>query len=155
MKIPKNKEVSMHLRRILMALLLGLLALILFSACETPGPAPPPPPPPMVEPPPPPPPPIYFVNVSSLALREGPTTSAPMIATLHFNDEVELMGDSGGWGRVRDIRRGLVGWASMRYLQPAPADRPRYVPSKRKSAPAPKVEPKKEEPKPTPTPKAM
>jgi hypothetical protein len=145
----------MHLRRILLALLLGLVALTLFSACAAPGPAPPPQPPPMVEPPPPPPPPLYFVNVSSLALREGPTTSAPMISTLHFNDEVELMGDSDGWGRVRDIRRGLVGWAYMKYLQPAPADRPRYVPPKRNAAPAaPKEEPK-EEPKPTPVPKAM
>lgn len=155
MKIPKNnKEVRMHLRRILMALLLGLLALTLFSACAAPGPAPPPPPPPIVEPPPPPPPPLYFVNVSSLALREGPTTSARMISTLRFNDEVELMGTSDGWGRVRDIRRGLVGWSALKYLQPAPASRPRYVPPKRKKAPAaPKEEPKKEEPKPVP--KAM
>ena len=147
----------MHLRRILLALLLGLMALTLFSACAEPGPAPPPPPP-MVEPPPPPPPPLYFVNVSSLALREGPTTSAPMITTLNFNDEVELMGTSDGWGRIRDIRRGFVGWASLRYLQPAPASRPVYVPPKRKATPAaPKEEPKKEEPKPEPSgvPKAM
>jgi hypothetical protein len=145
----------MHLRRILMALLLGLLVLTLFIACAAPGPAPPPPPPPMVEPPPPPPPPLYFVNVSSLALREGPTTSAPMITTLNFNDEVELMGSSDGWGRVRDIRRNLVGWASLRYLQPAPASRPHPVPPRRKAPAAPKEEPKKEAPKPPPAPKAM
>ena len=140
----------MYQRRILMALLLGLLALPLFFACAGPSEAPPPPPP-VVEPPPPPPPPVYFGNVSSLALREGPTTSASMITTLNFNDEVELMGTSDGWGNVRDLRRGIVGWASLRYLQPAPADRPRAVPPRRRAPAA----PKKEEPAPAPAPKAM
>lgn len=141
----------MYLRRILMALLLGLLALTLFFACTGPSSSPPPPPPPVVEPPPPPPPPIYFVNVSSLAMREGPTTSASMITTLSFNDEVELLGTSDGWGNVRDLRRGLVGWSALKYLQPAPADRPRSVPSRRRAPAA----PKKEEPEPAPAPKAM
>jgi len=138
----------MHLRRILSALLLSLLALTLFLACTAPAPAPAPPPPP----------PVYFVNVSSLALREGPTTSARLISVLHFNDEVELMGSLHGWGRVRDIRRNLLGWAALKYLQPAPASRPQFVPPKPQAAPEPpKEEPPKEEPKPepTPVPKAM
>jgi hypothetical protein len=59
---------------------------------------------------------MYFVNVRSLALRDGPTTSATKIATLKFNDEVELLDTSGGWGRVRDVRRNIVGWSDMRYL---------------------------------------
>jgi hypothetical protein len=42
--------------------------------------------------------------------------SAPRIATLNFNDEVELLETSGGWGRVRDVRRNIVGWSYMRYL---------------------------------------
>jgi hypothetical protein len=49
------------------------------------------------------------------------------------------------------LRRGIVGWASLRYLQPAPADRPRSVPSRRRAPAA----PKKEEPAPAPAPKAM
>ncbi|MGB7912726.1 MAG: SH3 domain-containing protein [Desulfobaccales bacterium] len=61
-------------------------------------------------------PPMYVVNIQYLALRDGPSMSAPQIATLNFNDEVELLETSGGWGRVRDVRRNIVGWSSMRYL---------------------------------------
>jgi Bacterial SH3 domain len=125
----------MTLRRTLTGLALCVMALTLFMGCVEPGP--PPSPPPMVEPPPPPPsPPRYFVTVSGLALREGPTTSAPQIGTLEFNDEVVLLGTSSGWGRVEDVRRQRTGWASMRYLQPMPANRPQSVPRRR--APAPK-----------------
>ena len=107
----------------------------------------------MVDTPPPlPAPQLYFVNVSSLALREGPTTAAPQIGTLQFNDEVAILETNSGWARVGDVRRDRVGWASMRYLQPVPADRPRSVPRKR-PAPAPK-EPPKETPKPA-IPQAM
>jgi hypothetical protein len=61
-------------------------------------------------------PPLYLVNVHSLALRDGPSRSAPRIATLNFHDEVELLETSGKWGRVRDVRRNIVGWSSRRYL---------------------------------------
>ena len=42
--------------------------------------------------------------------------SAPRIATLNLNDEVELLETSRGWGRVRDVRRNIIGWSYMRYL---------------------------------------
>jgi hypothetical protein len=121
------------------------MALALFMGCVETGPPPPmvveaPPPPPMPEPQ------LYFVNVSSLALREGPTTAAPQIGTLNFNDEVEILETSSGWARVGDVRRERTGWASLRYLQPVPANRPRSVPRKR-STPAPK--------EPAPAPRAM
>jgi len=121
------------------------MALTLFMGCVETGP----PPPVVVETPPPyePPPQLYFVNTSSLALRQGPTTAAPQVGTLHFNDEVEILETVSGWARVGDIRRNQTGWASMRYLQPVPADRPR-VPRKRYTPP-------KEPAKPAPTPKAM
>lgn len=137
----------MTLRRTLTGLALGVMALALFMGCVESGPLPPP----MVEtpPPPPPPPPLYFVNISSLALREGPTTAAPQIGTLQFNDEVEILETRSGWARVGDARRDRTGWASMRYLQPVPADRPRTVPRKR-PVPAPKEPVKPAEP-----PKAM
>jgi hypothetical protein len=128
------------------------MALALFMGCAETGP----PPSVVVEPPPPPrplPSRLYFVNTSSLALREGPTTAAPQIGTLQLNDEVELLDTSSGWGRVVDVRRDLTGWASMRYLQPLPANRPRSVPRKR-PAPTPKETPK-EAPKPAESPKAM
>jgi uncharacterized protein YgiM (DUF1202 family) len=136
----------MTLRRTLTGVALCVMALALFMGCVESGPLPPPPPPPMVETPPPP---LYFVNISSLALREGPTTAAPQIGTLQFNDEVEILETRSGWARVGDARRDRTGWASMRYLQPVPADRPRTVPRKR-SAPAPKEPVKPAEP-----PKAM
>jgi hypothetical protein len=135
----------MTLRRTLTGLAFCVLALTLFMGCVETGP-----PPPMVmeSPPPyePPPPQLYFVNTSSLALREGPTTAAPQVGTLQFNDEVEILETVSGWARVGDVRRDRTGWASMRYLQPVPADRPRTAPRKR-PAPAPK--------EPAPNPKAM
>jgi hypothetical protein len=136
----------MTLRRTLTGLALGVMALALCMGCVEPGP--PPPPPPMVETPPPPAPSLYFVTVSGLALREGPSTSAPQIGALEFNDEVEIMDTNGGWARVFDVRRDRTGWASLRYLQPMPANRPRSVPRHRTPAP-------KESPKPPETPKAM
>ncbi|MFZ2088451.1 MAG: SH3 domain-containing protein, partial [Desulfobaccales bacterium] len=72
--------------------------------------------------------PMYFVNVHSLALRDGPTMSAPQIATLNFHDELELLETSGGWGRVRDVRRNIIGWSYMRCLQPVAADDSQAVP---------------------------
>jgi hypothetical protein len=139
----------MPLRRTLTGLALCVMALTLFMGCVGTGP---PPPVVVVEPSPPPPPPspqLYFVNTSSLALREGPSTATPQIGTLQFNDEVEILETNSGWARVGDVRRDRTGWASMRYLQPVPADRPRSVPRKR-PAPAPK-----EPAQPAPTPKAM
>jgi hypothetical protein len=48
--------------------------------------------------------------------------SAPQIATLDFKDEVELLDTSGGWGRIREVRRDIVGWSYIRYLEPVKAD---------------------------------
>ncbi len=67
---------------------------------------------------------MYVVNVHYLALRDGPSVSAPQIATLNFHDEVELLETSGRWGRVRDARRNIVGWSNMRYLAPVTVDLP-------------------------------
>ena len=114
----------MILRRTFTGLALSVIALALFMGCVETGP---PPPMGMETPPPPPPEPqLYFVNVSSLALREGPTTAAPQVGTLQFNDEVQILETNSGWTRVGDVRRDRTGWASMRYLQPVPADRPRF-----------------------------
>jgi hypothetical protein len=137
----------MTLRHTLTGLALCAMALALFMGCHDRGPSPPPPTP-MVEPPPPPPPSGYFVTISGLALREGPTTAAPQIGTLEFNDEVKILETTSGWARVVDVRRDRTGWASMRYLQPMPADRPQSVPRRR--APAPK-----EPTTPAESPKAM
>jgi hypothetical protein len=68
--------------------------------------------------------PRYSVKVRSLALRDAPTRSASRLATLNFQDEVELIETDGAWGRVRDVRGNIVGWSYMRYLVPVKADRP-------------------------------
>jgi hypothetical protein len=62
---------------------------------------------------------MYVVNVHSLALRVSPSRSAPLIAILNFRDEVEVLETYGGWGRVRGVRRDIVGWSNMRYLAAA------------------------------------
>jgi hypothetical protein len=67
---------------------------------------------------------MYVVNIHYLALRNGPSLSAPQIATLNFHDEVELLETSGVWGRVRDVRRNIVGWSSMRCLEPVASHGP-------------------------------
>jgi hypothetical protein len=69
-------------------------------------------------------PPRYLVNVRHLTLRTDPTRSAPRLATLKLKDEVELLDTSDGWGRVRELRRDLVGWCNMSYLVPVTTDRP-------------------------------
>lgn len=69
-------------------------------------------------------PPVYLVNVYSLALRKGPNQSAPLIAILSFKDKVELLETSSGWGKIREVRRNIVGWSDKRYLVPVPADLP-------------------------------
>ena len=145
-------------RRTLTGLVFCLAALTMLLACvEEGGPPPymPPPPPPMSEGPPPS---TFFVNVDGLALREGPTTAAPQITTLHFNDEVQLMGTSDGWGQVLVVGRNISGWASMRYLQPSPAYSPRSVPRRERPAPKqPTPEPSGTPPPApgTPTPRVM
>jgi Bacterial SH3 domain len=135
-------------RRTLAGLVLCLAALTMLMACTEP--ALPPPAPLAVAPPPPP---TYFVNVSGLALRDGPSTASSQISTLQFNDEVRLLDTSDGWGRVLDVHRNISGWASLRYLQPSPAHRPHYVP--RQEKPAPKQHTPTPEPSEPPPPKVM
>ncbi|MEW6386621.1 MAG: SH3 domain-containing protein [Thermodesulfobacteriota bacterium] len=72
-------------------------------------------------------PPRYFVNVPGLALREGPTMSATQISTLYYREEVELLDTSEGWGKVRDVKRNIVGWSARRYLQAVRTDGARAV----------------------------
>ena len=144
----------MTLRHALLGVAVCAMALNLL-ACGAPPPMPPPPPLEVEAPPPS----LYFVNVSSLSLREGPTTAAPQISTLTFNEQVEVLEVRGSWGRVRDVGRGLIGWASMYYLQSMPASQPRPVPRRRPSPP-PEEAPKPPEapaPKPSeaPVPKPM
>ncbi len=100
-------------------------------------------------------PPYYYVAVSSLALRAGPTTSSRVLTNLGFNNQVEMLGmGPSGWANVRDVRTGTIGWVSSYYLETFPVSHARPAP-KRKS-PAKKGAPEPEEaPKAPGPPKAM
>lgn len=71
--------------------------------------------------------PRYFVTIEELSVRDGPNMSYPRIGVLKYKTEVELLDTSGGWGKVRDVERDIVGWSYMRYLQPVAPDASRAV----------------------------
>jgi uncharacterized protein YgiM (DUF1202 family) len=98
-------------------------------------------------------PPYYYVAISSLALRSGPSTANKALTTLRLNSQVELLGmGSGGWAQVREVPSGIIGWVAFRYLETFPVSYPK-TPAKRR-APAKKGAP--EEPEEAPkAPKAM
>ena len=148
----------MKLRLVSGLLLLGLI-LALVSACQEGYYSEPPGPEPEAYMPVSPGPPYFYVTVDGLALRAGPSTSTPILTTLRFNQQVEMMGTSdGGWFQVRDPGTGTVGWAASRYLQSYPGNYPRPVPRRRPPATKEKGEPAQEEqapasaPAPTPAP---
>jgi uncharacterized protein YgiM (DUF1202 family) len=94
-------------------------------------------------------PPYYYVAVSSLALRSGPSTGNRMLTSLSLNTQVEMLEmNAGGWAQVRDTRTGIIGWVAARYLESFRVSRPRPVHHKR--APAKKSKPSKEAPAPAP-----
>jgi uncharacterized protein YgiM (DUF1202 family) len=87
-------------------------------------------------------PPYYYVNVSSLALRSGPSTSNRMLTSLGFNQQVEVIGSGpGSWLQVRDTRTNIIGWAYGRYLESFPVSYPRSAPRhpSEKTAPQPQA----------------
>jgi uncharacterized protein YgiM (DUF1202 family) len=99
-------------------------------------------------------PPYFYVNVSSLALRAGPSTGHRILTTLGLNNQVEMLGSGvGGWVQVREVRSGTIGWVAARYLESFPVTYPKAVP-KKKRAPGKKGAPTQEE-APKPSPKAM
>ena len=111
-------------------------------------------------------PPYYYVDVSSLALRAGPSTSNRILTTLSLNNQVEMLGSgTGGWVQVRDMRTGTIGWVASRYLESFPVYYSKAAPKRRapaakggaesKGAPEPKAAPEPGEAPKAPPPKAM
>jgi uncharacterized protein YgiM (DUF1202 family) len=99
-------------------------------------------------------PPYFYVAVSSLALRAGPSTSTRVLTTLGLNNQVEMLGmGPGGWANVRDMRTGTIGWVSSYYLETFPVSQARPAP-KRKTPSKKGAPPEPEEP-PKTAPKAM
>jgi uncharacterized protein YgiM (DUF1202 family) len=100
-------------------------------------------------------PPYYYVAISGLSLRSGPSTGTRILVSLNLNDRVEMLGSGpGGWVQVRDLRTNVIGWVAGRYLEGFPVSYPRSVPKKRK-APAKGAPEEEAPPKPAPGPKAM
>jgi uncharacterized protein YgiM (DUF1202 family) len=100
--------------------------------------------------------PTYYVNTSSLPLRDNASPRSGVITMLRFNDPVEMLGvGTSGWAQVRDLRSQQVGWVPPRYLSSTPPSQPES--SRRRRAPARKAAPKKEKapPEAPASPKAM
>lgn len=101
--------------------------------------------------------PPYYVNVSSVPLRDKPNPNANTLKTLHLNERVEMIDvGTSGWAQVRELQSSVVGWVDPRYLSAAAPSSPKASPRRR--APARKAPPKeeKEAPEETPAPpKAM
>ena len=65
--------------------------------------------------------PTYHVNASSVPLYLHPRPESQVLATLHRNDAVDMMGvGTSGWAQVRVLQSNLVGWVEPRYLSPGP-----------------------------------
>jgi uncharacterized protein YgiM (DUF1202 family) len=87
--------------------------------------------------------PTYYVNTSSLPLRDGPNPNSNVITTLGFNDPVEMLGvGTSGWAQVRIVQSNTLGWVPPRYLSPDPVSQRRSAPRRR--APARQEAPKEE-----------
>jgi uncharacterized protein YgiM (DUF1202 family) len=86
-------------------------------------------------------PPHYYVNISTLALHAHPSPDAAVIAYLHFNEPVEMLGVTSGFAQVRELNTSQVGWVWPRYLSPEPLRAPkparRHRPPPREKAPEP------------------
>jgi hypothetical protein len=80
--------------------------------------------------------PYYYVAVRKLVLRAKPLDRAEVLRTLSVNDQVEKIGETGGWFNVRQPATGAVGWVISRYLQTLPVILPRGAPAKKKPGPS-------------------
>ena len=86
--------------------------------------------------------PYYYVAVRKLILRAKPSDRSEAVRTLDVNDQVEKIGETEGWFKVRQPSSGAVGWVISRHLDTLPLTSPRGVPPKKKPGPSPqKAEP--------------
>ncbi len=74
--------------------------------------------------------PYYYVAVRKMMLRAAPSTRSGVIRTLQFNDQVQKLGETKDWFKVRQPSSGALGWALSRELETLPMVVPRGVPSK-------------------------
>jgi len=79
--------------------------------------------------------PYYYVAATKLILRGKPSNRSEAIRTLRFNDQVQKLGETKGWFKVRQPSSGAVGWVTSRDLETLPLISPRGVPSKNELRP--------------------
>ncbi|MFZ5453532.1 MAG: SH3 domain-containing protein [Thermodesulfobacteriota bacterium] len=97
-------------------------------------------------------PPYYYVAINALNMRAGPSTGSRIIMVLSLNDKVEMYDMTpSGWAKVRDLRTGIVGWVSSRYLETFPVRYSKPAPRKSRAP----VKEKEPAPAKSATPKAM
>jgi uncharacterized protein YgiM (DUF1202 family) len=89
--------------------------------------------------------PHYYVNTSSVVLRAHPSPDAGVLAYLHFNEPVEMLGVTSGFAQVRELKTSKVGWVWPRYLSKEPLGSPRSTRHRRSPRKAP---PKEKAPEP-------
>jgi uncharacterized protein YgiM (DUF1202 family) len=80
--------------------------------------------------------PYSYVAVRKLILRAKPSDRSEVVRTLGVNDQVEKIGETEGWFKVRQPSSGAVGWVISRHLDTLPLTSPRGVPSKKKPEPS-------------------
>jgi uncharacterized protein YgiM (DUF1202 family) len=79
--------------------------------------------------------PYYYVAVRKLILRAKPSNRGEVIRTLQFNDQVQKIGETKDWSKVRQPASGALGWVISRDLETLPLIAPRGVPSKNEPKP--------------------
>ncbi len=67
----------------------------------------------------------YYVAVSRLNLQAKPAPRSEVVRALKFNSQVEKIGESGAWFKVRQPASGAVGWVLGRDLETLPLAFPR------------------------------
>lgn len=77
----------------------------------------------------------YYVSVKKLSLRAKPSNRGEVIRTLSFNDQVEKLGETGGWFQVRQPSSTAAGWVTSRGLETLPMMFPRGEPAKKELRP--------------------
>ncbi|MHB8069126.1 MAG: SH3 domain-containing protein [Desulfobaccales bacterium] len=69
--------------------------------------------------------PYFYVAVARLNLHARPAPRSEVVRALKFNAQVEKIGESGAWFKVRQISSGAVGWVLGRDLETLPLTSPR------------------------------
>jgi len=55
------------------------------------------------------------INASGVNIRTGAGTDYAVVGCLNYKDEIEVLGSSGNWYKVKVLKTGEVGWVSKTY----------------------------------------